>query len=118
MPAFLKEFKFGWKALNAALNEIADAVNRNSPLEGDGIHLDEHGQQGVSINATNAKGGGNQDQSGGGGGGGTAPTYTQITINGVQWKDVTIIDPATCAQSTLTVLAQGAGSVTFDITLS
>lgn len=114
----LKQVDFSWPALNRALNDIIDTVNRNSPLEGENIHLDEKGRQGIMINVTNQ---GKDDKSnantGGGGGGGIAAP-TSLTIQGVSWQSITIVDNVTCAKTQINVLTTQSGSVTFRVTVN
>jgi hypothetical protein len=113
MPHLQKlEEGIGWKKLRASLIAVETVVNANTPLRGEGISINETaGGCMISLDKSTESA---ADRTGTGG----TPTYSQITIQGVQWTDVTIIDPATCAQTTLTVLAQGAGSVTLNMTLS
>jgi hypothetical protein len=98
--ATLNRFRFEWKALNEALNRIADVVNQNCPLEGDHISLSHNGNLGVaiSVSAQTKKSPGGDQQSGGG--------ATSIIWYGVKWQDVTMVDPSSCTQSTLTVLTK------------
>ena len=98
MPAFLKRFRFAWKELDEALNKIADAVNNNAPLEGSGIHLDEKGGNGTSINRLDTKST-QANSSNPQGQGGTG----QVIWSGVKWQSVDVMD-ANCNRSTITVL--------------
>ena len=54
----LQPFRFGWAALESALNQIVDAINRNQVLKGDGIYLQESAQGTVvNVSAQPATGG-------------------------------------------------------------
>jgi len=108
MATLLKPFRFAWKDLNDALNKIVNAVNRNAPLEGTGIHLDETGGQGVRINRQDSNSGNTGDtaakQQQGSGTQDPHLLADSIEWFGVKWQDVTVVDPSTCAQSPLSVL--------------
>src|SRR5215468_6921338 len=100
----LRNVTIGWKALNRIINRIIDTVNANEPLEGAGIRIIEH-QNGklieLSDTGTTSSPDRNQQQSAI-----SDPhqlIYT-ITESGVKWQQVTVVDPGTCAQSTITVL--------------
>jgi len=97
MASYLKQFRFAWKELDEALNKIADAINFNAPLEGTGIHLDELGGHGISINRAD------QGDSGGGGSSQQKTAPPQVVWHGVAWKNVDVMD-ANCNRSTITVL--------------
>jgi hypothetical protein len=114
----LSSVKCGIKGLEEVLNRIVLGVNARTVVQGAGLTVNESDSGVVISLAAHDDDQGQANTTAGGGGGSPSPTYSAITINGVQWSDVTIIDPASCAQSTLTVLAKGAGSVTLDITLS
>ncbi len=102
----LHEIKTGWRRLDQPLNEVIRAINRQQPLPSASIAVEE------SPNGTLLKvistGRDQQPSSAGGGGdgGGGGP----IVWHNVGWTTVTVVDPATCAQSSLTVLAQKTGS--------
>ena len=124
MTTQLEEFKFGWKALNEALNRIAAAVNSNMPLPGEQISLDERGVLGVSINVSGQTHWATTNPQGTGGGGGAAAASTQtvsliafdtnfnlIKVNlltdgnsptpiTTNWLVVNLMDPVTCIQTT------------------
>lgn len=115
----LSSVSCGIKALEDVLNRIVAALNQRTPVAGAGITINESGS-GAVIALANKDDDQGQPQNQGGGGGGVIQAsgpYT-IMLNGVVWKNVTIVDPVSCAQSTLTVLAQGSGSITFNATLS
>jgi len=96
MATFLKPFRFSWKELDIALNKIADAINFNAPLEGTGIHLDEMGGQGTSINRTDGQGSAAASSA-------QQSTAPQVVWHGVAWQNVDVMD-ANCNRSTITVL--------------
>jgi hypothetical protein len=98
MATYLKPFRFAWKELHEALNKIADVVNSNAPLEGTGIHLDEKGGYGTSINATKTQSSDAPDSASQQGGGGA-----QVVWRGVTWQDIDVMDSA-CNKTTITVL--------------
>jgi hypothetical protein len=82
------EIKIGWKQLKTILENIRTAINRNEPVRGAGIKID-YTETGTIISLeTGADGNDN------------APPITAG-----QWTPVTIVDPTTCAQSTLYVWA-------------
>jgi len=95
----VKEIKIGWKQLKTILEGIRNAVNHNQPLQGYGITLHE-GDKGTII-SLHREGDGNQDQTQTQTG--QIPGLFQLTIYGITLKTVTIVDPTTCAQSTLDV---------------
>jgi malonyl CoA-acyl carrier protein transacylase len=95
MATFLKPFRFAWKELDEALNKIAYAVNFNAPLEGAGIHLDEKGGRGTSINWTETKTSSAPSSA--------SQAAAQNIWHGVKWQEVDVMD-ANCNRSTITVL--------------
>jgi hypothetical protein len=130
MSVLLKPVSFGWKALDRALNLIIDAVNRNAPLEGDGISLDEKGLQGVSINLSSSNGNkpdpNNPQQASSGSGDLVAVTIQAFDLNNnpvsltvmvpaansgfgdstLRWQPVVTVDSVTCASGTIPLLGQ------------
>lgn len=99
----LKQVRIGWKGLENIINEIIDKVNISVPIEGDGIRIVD-APNGKVISASS------QPASNSASGATTQvasqahSTIDKISWYGVKWQDVTVVDPSTCAQSTLTVL--------------
>jgi hypothetical protein len=118
----------GWKGMEMVVNRLIDAINANAPVEGAGIRLEQLGASGTIISAANS--GLTTGGAVGSAGGTAAPTSipgvpiqiqafdlnnnpVTITVmtdgNGfsastLSWQPVAVVDPATCAQSTITVL--------------
>lgn len=99
----IKEANFAWGALNSKLNEIIKVVNQNSPIAGENVHLEEKGEQGVMINATNK--GSSAPDSGGGGGGGSATLPALFYFAETQFQSITVMDPRDCSTTSFYVLA-------------
>lgn len=78
----------GWKKLCKILKEISKAINRNRPVKGDGIIIN-HTDTGCIISVEKKE----------------DAEKTPDPSAGGRWTPVTIVDPATCAQSTLYVWA-------------
>jgi hypothetical protein len=104
--ATLKNVQAGWKGLQDVINRIIDTVNSQTPLEGSGIRIVDT-SNGKLISVASETTGGGGGGSGGGGGGSTQEPHLLINaeiLHGMKWEDVTVVDPVTCAQSTITVL--------------
>lgn len=104
----LTRVSIGWKWLADHLNTIIDEVNVNRPIGSASITTDQSpGGTVLRIASPN-----NQQPSGGGGdgGGGQQPPPQPVVWHNVGWVTVTVVDPASCTQSSLTVLAQKSGS--------
>jgi hypothetical protein len=101
----LHEITTGWKRLDRMLNEVIRAVNQQKPLPSASIAIEE------SPNGTLLKVvGQGQDQAISGGAGGSGGGQQQPVIwHGVTWKNVTLIDPVTCAQTQAQILVKSAG---------
>src|ERR1700746_245972 len=101
--ATLKNVQMGWKGLQDVINRIIDTVNSQSPVEGSGIRIvDTDNGKLISV-------AGETTGQGSGGGAQTQQGDPHELVNGliwrtVKWQEVTVVDPSTCAQSTLTVL--------------
>jgi hypothetical protein len=106
--ADLQRAQIGWKGLQNIINQIIDEVNKQTPLAGTGIHT-EDAVHGITISLANQTGSSttSSDQTSTGGGGGVQDPHllaTSVIWYGVKWQDVIVVDPGTCAQSTLSVL--------------
>lgn len=102
-----KEVKTRWKALGNVLNRLVNVINANEPIEGAGIRISDGGKGGKIIETTAALGQSTTAQSGQGGTQSAPPNLVSgLTWHGVKFEPVTIVDPSTCAQSTISVLVQ------------
>jgi hypothetical protein len=99
----LRNISIGWRWLNNTLNGIIDEVNQNAPISSDTIALNQTSNGTVFRTVKGAT-----QQSASNGGGGTA-AYSTITLNDVAWQTVIVVDPNSCAQSTISVLANVPG---------
>jgi hypothetical protein len=114
----------GWRWLEKTLNEIIDHVNRQKPLASATIAVEES-PTGSLLKAVGAQSGPSQAGGAGGGAGYVDDDSAYVkwgsypgVIHGVSWKAVTIVDPSTCAQSTIQVLIKDPnGSVNWPITI-
>ena len=93
----------GWRGLENVINRIVEAVNGNDPIEGAGIRITAL-SNGKLIEVASSAMTGNNPGSGNAGGGQNHILVYNTTWSGVKWQNVTVVDPATCAQSTLSVL--------------
>lgn len=98
MPVYVDDFKFGWSALEGALNDLGDANNSNAPLEGAGIRIEET-KAGCIISRADMVPGANKEQPSGGTFG-----WVPVVIRGCRWVQVTVVDPGTCGQTDIVVL--------------
>lgn len=91
--------KVGWKKLQTILDVFIKAINRATPLKGDGISLSET-ENGIiiSIDLKSDDLAKVIDQ--------ILTGWLTFTWNGVAWQDLIIVDPATCVQSTIKVLTK------------
>jgi hypothetical protein len=96
----------GIKALEEVLNRIVAAVNARTVVAGAGLTSQETPENIVISVANKDDDHGQQQQTPGGGGGTQDPHLlaTSVIWYGVKWQSVTVVDPTTCAQSTLSVL--------------
>lgn len=94
----------GWPWLVNHLNAIIDEVNVNRPA-GSATITAEQSPGGTVLRVAQQN---NQQSQDGGSGGQQQPQ--PVVWHNVGWVTVTIVDPASCAQSTLIVLAQKSGS--------
>ena len=109
MATPLKNVQMGWKGLQDVINRIIDTVNSQTPVEGSGINIEDSANGKIISVANQTGGGGGGDSSQTNAGAGAQDPHllaTEIDWHGVKWQDVTVVDPSTCAQSTLTVLTQ------------
>jgi hypothetical protein len=92
----------GWKALGEVLNNIVEGINRRTLIRGDGLTFSETAN-GVTISLEKKT---DSDS--------TAPTAPAVPTgsssggaggpgSGGAWLTVTVVDPNTCAQSTIQV---------------
>jgi hypothetical protein len=102
----LKNIQIGWVWLDQVLNGIIDQVNAQHVIPSASVAVQE-APNGTIL--TVGQGGG-----GGGGGDGTLQPsvkgWTTITFNNWTWKELTVVDPATCQQSTVHAIAYHAGA--------
>lgn len=96
----LARVSIGWKWLANHLNAIIDEVNLNTPLGSASITADQ------SPNGTVLRVAQQNDQQAQQGG---QQQPQPVVWHNVGWITVTIVDPVSCAQSSLTVLAQQPG---------
>lgn len=112
----LGHFKFGWPALERALNELVDAVNGNEPMEGEGTHIEKKGKYGITIHARAAQGGQGSPTTTGGGGM-TIPG--KVFIQNTKWQEVILVDSSTCQESVSSFLSYSSGDQTeYDVKLN
>lgn len=104
----LHKISIGWHWLENVLNSIIDEVNLNAPIGSASITTDQ------SPNGTVLRLAQYNDQlqhpSTTGGGGPPQPQPQPVVWHNVGWVTVTVVDPVSCTQSSLTVLAQKSGS--------
>jgi hypothetical protein len=105
----LSRITIGWHWLERTLNGIIAEVNAQKPLPSATIAVEE------SPNGTLLKVVGSQNQSqpgaaGAPGAAAPAPKPQPVIWHDVAWQQVTVIDPSTCAQSTITILVQSRGN--------
>ncbi|SRR5258708_4999529 len=98
----IERISIGWVWLDHTLNRIIDQINRQHPIGSTSVAIEE------SPNGTLFKvaGAPQTDQASSNRGASGALKSKPVVWNGVGWVTVTVVDPTTCAQSTLTVLAQ------------
>lgn len=104
----LEQVIIGWKGLQKIINRIIDHANASVPLEGDGIRIQETANGILISTANDAENVGPTAASSGQSAGQQQnhSTIDKIEWTGVKWQGVTVVDPSTCAQSTLTVLVK------------
>src|ERR1700741_86279 len=99
----LTRVQIGWKGLEDVINEIRNRINVNQPLEGSGIRIEDSpgGGKLISLSPSPTTSSDNQQPA-------TDPHLlaTEVDWHGVKWQDVTVVDPSSCAQSTLSVLTK------------
>jgi len=106
----LQKVIIGWRGLERIINQIIETVNSHEPIEGAGIRITEHKEVGKVIELAalaDGKTPTSPTSPTSPGGGGTQQPHLladSITWYGVKWQGVTVVDPKTCAQSTLSVL--------------
>jgi len=99
----LSRVQIGWKALEKLINETRDRINANMPVEGSGTRIEDvAGGKMISYSPGSTTSSDIQQPT-------TTPQdphllATGIIWYGVKWQSVTVVDPSTCAQSTLSVL--------------
>jgi hypothetical protein len=84
-----KEIKIGWKKLKSILEDFRKALNHNQPVSGNGIVIHET-DTGCIISLEKLA---------------VEAEAKEPPIMAGRWTPVTIVDPTTCAQSTLYVWA-------------
>jgi hypothetical protein len=108
----LSRIHIGWHWLERTLNGIIAEVNAQKPLPSATIAVEES-PNGTLLKVVGAQ---NQSQPGAPGAPGPAaptpptPKPPPVVWHNVTWQQVTVIDPSSCVQSTITVLVQSAGN--------
>jgi hypothetical protein len=95
----LDRIHIGWHWLERTLNGIIAAVNAQKPLPSATIAIEES-PNGMLLKVVQAQ---NQPPS-------TGPAQQQVVWHDVAWAKVTVVDPTTCAQSSISVLIQSPGN--------
>lgn len=89
----------GWKKLATTLRTIQNLINRNDPVKGEGIKIDE--TDSGSIISVEPK---TSDDPAPNSGAGTQVTnvdgWVMLTFEACLWTDVTVVNPADCSQTT------------------
>lgn len=88
--------KTGWKKLDWIIGELVDEINQRTIIQGDGISVTEK-PTGTIIGLNRDS----KDDQG---------NYYYVTLYGVAWKRVTVVDPDTCEQSHLLVYIRSPGN--------
>jgi hypothetical protein len=103
----LTQVSIGWRWLERTLNRIISTVNQQKPLGSSTIAIEES-PNGTVLKVVNL----NSDQPGGSGAGAAQQQQKPqpVVWHNVAWRTVTVVDPVSCAQSTITVLVQNAGT--------
>jgi|SRR4029077_9037449 len=98
----LNRISIGWVWLERTFNRIIDEVNQQKPIASSTIAVEESPNGTLlKVVATQA------NQPAGSSGAATKPPAPAPVIwHNVAWQQVTVVDPVTCGQSTITVLVQ------------
>jgi hypothetical protein len=101
----LKPISSGWQWLERTLNILIEEINAQKPLPSATIAVEE-GPNGTLIKVAGTP---KNEPPGSSGPSSSTPKPQPVVWHNVAWQQVTVVDPGSCAQSTIIVLVQSFG---------